>query len=805
MESGSTKYCTNCKEDIAEGNFIMHEVHCRRNITLCKDCQEPVPRSEMEEHFEEYHKPITCKCGETVEKCKVEEHEKNECAQRIKHCEYCELELPFIQMAEHLNYCGSRTECCPKCQRYIQNRDRDQHDITDCAFPDQKPSIPRQPPPVESLFDNLEDYDETTYHAVTNRFAFPEYVDPNDLDDNMTRPSMRSVNVSSSQFYGGSKDNRSSAQDANPGGRNRRQRKNQDRVQNIYKNTNQRKPVASKKKDSTKQSNTQAADQMEADRLLALSISNEDDQVFGLDNSFDALLGSVQPSNHGNRDFDDSELDQWENDRDAGSPSRRRLASRTSQPSLWSALDENGISGEVVMAPCEFCNKAFPLDDLILHQTGCQMESLDQVLDPSEITSVPSNNQHQTVPQGSTAVQTPVLDNLRKPNLQRLISPEPLHHYLSGSSEDGSVMLPCEFCGDLLPAEFLPHHQFHCRESRPTRSNHEVESALQDLEETPPSPTLVSRSIGRTRNTLGTSSPPKSRSSRRRQEDAMLRNMFPASGFDEVDEGDNRHSSKVKRSLGQADDVSGRTQYSRPPKNKNSNRSGKNVGVKENDVDDYLAKNDVSYVGSHHAGTTLPLKSSNKDLRKPGTKPVSKKFTNSDYANDNLSSDTTSFQRLHQATSKSNTAAGRGLNNIQKKRSERQDSFTELLSQYDNDPVFMREDRDGRSGVKKTNSRKTPNKGAYNTERVAGATGYVPSFGTDSSRNKKTTNPSSVRLAANFTVPTDAVTRVPAGSRAGLEPAISSGISSRPRGTTNRPSSKTRPKVKVTRHPSGPS
>lgn len=43
--------------------------------------------------------------------------------------------------------------------------------------------------------------------------------------------------------------------------------------------------------------------------------------------------------------------------------------------------------------------------------------------------------------------------------------------------------------------------------------------------------------------------------------------------------------------------------------------SGKSGGVKENDVDDYLA-NDVHYVGSHYTGTTLPLKASNKEPSK---------------------------------------------------------------------------------------------------------------------------------------------------------------------------------------------
>ena len=49
------KFCANCKREIAAVNFVMHEVHCRRNIVLCTICDEPVARSEMDEHMVEEH------------------------------------------------------------------------------------------------------------------------------------------------------------------------------------------------------------------------------------------------------------------------------------------------------------------------------------------------------------------------------------------------------------------------------------------------------------------------------------------------------------------------------------------------------------------------------------------------------------------------------------------------------------------------------------------------------------------------------------------------------------------------------
>ena len=53
----------------------MHTMHCHKNIKLCNQCQEPVPVSQMDEHFEEYHVKVKCKCGLEIEKGEVEQHE----------------------------------------------------------------------------------------------------------------------------------------------------------------------------------------------------------------------------------------------------------------------------------------------------------------------------------------------------------------------------------------------------------------------------------------------------------------------------------------------------------------------------------------------------------------------------------------------------------------------------------------------------------------------------------------------------------------------------------------------------------
>ena len=68
--------CEICsKRDIAESNYVIHEVHCRRNIVLCDQCNEPVPRIDLETHVKDVHAPVDCElCGSAVERDRVERH-----------------------------------------------------------------------------------------------------------------------------------------------------------------------------------------------------------------------------------------------------------------------------------------------------------------------------------------------------------------------------------------------------------------------------------------------------------------------------------------------------------------------------------------------------------------------------------------------------------------------------------------------------------------------------------------------------------------------------------------------------------
>jgi len=61
--------------------------------------------------------------------------QKDDCPKRSVKCLYCELEMPAIDLTEHHEFCGSRTDLCNKCQQYIMYKDMQKHEDSDCSFP----------------------------------------------------------------------------------------------------------------------------------------------------------------------------------------------------------------------------------------------------------------------------------------------------------------------------------------------------------------------------------------------------------------------------------------------------------------------------------------------------------------------------------------------------------------------------------------------------------------------------------------------------------------------------------------------
>ncbi|MCD9637633.1 hypothetical protein HAX54_021035 [Datura stramonium] len=126
-----TSICSHCDRAIPSINLDLHFAHCSRNLEKCKICEDMVPKKFAEEHFLSTHAPVACSlCSETMEREILAVHKGENCPKRIVTCDYCEFPLPAIDLFEHQEVCGNRTELCHLCSRYIRLRERDVHETT---------------------------------------------------------------------------------------------------------------------------------------------------------------------------------------------------------------------------------------------------------------------------------------------------------------------------------------------------------------------------------------------------------------------------------------------------------------------------------------------------------------------------------------------------------------------------------------------------------------------------------------------------------------------------------------------------
>ncbi|XP_042661642.1 TRAF-type zinc finger domain-containing protein 1 isoform X2 [Tyto alba] len=127
VPEAETRLCGNCKKDIPAVNFIIHEIHCSRNIEVCRYCSESIPKSEMKTHIESEHGQVTCKCRMKIENSLLKDHEASACPLRPALCQYCDIQLAFSKLQDHEIYCGARTETCGGCGHNIMVKDLKGH------------------------------------------------------------------------------------------------------------------------------------------------------------------------------------------------------------------------------------------------------------------------------------------------------------------------------------------------------------------------------------------------------------------------------------------------------------------------------------------------------------------------------------------------------------------------------------------------------------------------------------------------------------------------------------------------------
>ncbi|KVH98830.1 TRAF-type zinc finger domain-containing protein 1-like isoform X1 [Cynara cardunculus var. scolymus] len=127
----ATNICSHCDRAIPSSNIDLHYAHCSRNLEKCKICDDMIPKKHAEEHYLSTHAPVSCSlCSETMEPEILSLHKGEKCPQRIVTCDYCEFPLPAIDLFEHQEVCGNRTELCHLCNRYIRLRERTSHEVT---------------------------------------------------------------------------------------------------------------------------------------------------------------------------------------------------------------------------------------------------------------------------------------------------------------------------------------------------------------------------------------------------------------------------------------------------------------------------------------------------------------------------------------------------------------------------------------------------------------------------------------------------------------------------------------------------
>ncbi|XP_027720276.1 TRAF-type zinc finger domain-containing protein 1 [Vombatus ursinus] len=425
-----TQLCDNCKREIPMPNFTIHEIHCRRNIGMCHLCKEPVPKSEMKAHVELEHSQVTCKCNMKMERRQLTNHEALECPLRLAVCQHCELELAFLKLKDHEDYCGARTELCGKCGRNVMVKDLKAHpEVCGREVEEKREARTRPPHGYESEEDEDED-DDDDEEEEDGAWFIAQTVQNMLGPENPTRPLQRLSRSLEDPFFSRLiADQRARNPNQGAGPAMQLDQNRAEKQERHMGNKSQLSPPVSGEEDA------------HLDYMLALSLQSES----GTPSSTAAHL----------EDF-------WRAvcSEDLGPAACLGQAQDTdllyAEPFLATEGPKESKSDET-MLPCEFCEELYPEEDLILHQTGCNPASA--LASFSKRSSPPRLSQDQGDREDR---EDPLQRFLDLPATRAVSSRFRSLLGLPAAPSRESVIIPCEFCGIQLEEEVLFHHQDQC-------------------------------------------------------------------------------------------------------------------------------------------------------------------------------------------------------------------------------------------------------------------------------------------------------------------------------------------------------
>ncbi|KAH1180189.1 TRAF-type zinc finger domain-containing protein 1 [Mauremys mutica] len=400
-----TQLCSNCKKAIPVANFTIHEIHCNRNIGVCHFCKESVPKSEIKNHIESEHVQVTCKCNMKMEKCHLEDHEASACPLRPAVCQHCEIELAFNKLQDHEDYCGTRTETCSECGRNVMVKDLKEHpEVCGKEVEEKRVSQPMSRYNYKDEAANL-----CTFQTIRNLLS----------SDGYAGPLQRMSGTQEGRFY------------SSFGGDQASKNINRRNASTMQRDQNREDELERLERNKNTESSLYGEQNSNLDYMLALSLQREN-------NPHNNIAAEIHS------DF-------WKNFYSKESKPSEQLneinKSDTFSHDLLSINTSDQLKNDDIMLPCEFCEALYPEEDLILHQTGCNPAS-----------AFASFSKRGSSPSQQEEYNRHVKDFLDQLHSSRSTYPQ----QQQAVQTEGSIIIPCEFCGIQLEEEILFHHQDQC-------------------------------------------------------------------------------------------------------------------------------------------------------------------------------------------------------------------------------------------------------------------------------------------------------------------------------------------------------